>query len=449
MEAIKENINKVSKPGYKYTKLGWIPDDWKILPLGSIGEFSKGKGISKSEIKPEGLPCLTYGEIYTKHHDYIRSFNSFIDEESSRLSKAIFGGEVLFAGSGETLDEIGKCVAYLNKEKAYVGGDIIIFKPSRLDSLFLSYLLNSNFILRYRRKLGQGHSVVHIYSNGLKSLEIPIPPFSEQQKIAQILSTWDKAIEKMEQLIRAKIQLKKGLMQQLLTGKKRFKEFVISHDYVITRVGLIPKDWIVIPFSEVADKKVKWSLTGGPFGSNLKAEDFTEEGVRIVQLQNIGDGEFYNDYKIFTSEEKADELLSCNIFPGDIILSKMGDPVARACFIPKTRERFLMASDGIRLVPDKQLFDNLFVKEYINYKAFRRAAIRASTGSTRQRIGLTDLKELPFIKLKLKEQQKISSMLSVANEEINLLKSQLKKLISQKRGLMQKLLTGEIRVKTK
>lgn len=444
MENIKDNINRVSKPGYKYTKLGWIPDDWEIVSIDDLCNkiVNGGTPTTKNDNYWKGsIPWISGADIVNQKINTVRRFITSEAVKNSSTNIVLTGNLLVVTRTG-----VGKLA--IAPFDIAISQDLTGLYP-KCEKIHIKYLFyHLYYSIPKLAMLNQGTSINGITRETLIKHNIKLPPLIEQQKIAQILSTWDKAIEKTEQLIRAKTQLKKGLMQQLLTGKKRFKEFVISHDYVITRVGLIPKDWIVIPFSEVADKKVKWSLTGGPFGSNLKAEDFTEEGVRIVQLQNIGDGEFYNDYKIFTSDEKADELLSCNIFPGDIILSKMGDPVARACFIPKTRERFLMASDGIRLVPDKQLFDDLFVKEYINYKAFRRAAIRASTGSTRQRIGLTDLKELPFIKLKLKEQQKISSMLSVANEEINLLKSQLKKLISQKKGLMQKLLTGEVRVKT-
>lgn len=209
----------------------------------------------------------------------------------------------------------------------------------------------------------------------------------------------------------------------------------------------IPAHWEIIPFGEVADKKVKWSFTGGPFGSNLKASDYTEQGIRIIQLQNIGDGEFLNDYKIYTSINKADELLSCNIYPGEIIISKMGDPVARACIIPNFEKRFLMASDGIRVHPDKTRFDTYFVYSFINHPIFRHAALKASTGSTRARIGLDDLRNLDFINPPLEEQQAISSLLQGAEKEMDLLRLKIEKLSVRKIGLMQQLLTGKIRIK--
>lgn len=225
-------------------------------------------------------------------------------------------------------------------------------------------------------------------------------------------------------------------MEAILQNKTGYKE---------TKLGLIPKDWEVCSFADIADKKVKWSITGGPFGSDLKSEHYTDEGVRIIQLQNIGDGKFLNKYKIFTSEEKANQLLGCNIFPGDLILSKMGDPVTRTCVIPDYHERYVMGSDGIRLVPDKERFDKIFVLLYLNYSIFRKIAIANSTGSTRQRIGLVDLKKLPFIQPPFAEQQKIAKILTAWDKAIRKLEQLIKLKEARKKGLMQQLLTGKKR----
>lgn len=203
--------------------------------------------------------------------------------------------------------------------------------------------------------------------------------------------------------------------------------------YKMTDLGLIPETWELCPLSEVADKSVRWSITGGPFGSNLKATDYTDDGIQIIQLQNIGDGIFYDDYIIYTSIEKADELISCNIYPGEIILSKMGDPVARACFIPAKAHRFLMASDGIRLVVNEREFSKRFVHDYINSIYFRRRAFEVSNGSTRLRIGLPQLKKLQVIKPSKAEQTAIATAL---NDMDNLIAG-LEKLIAKKKAIKQ------------
>lgn len=211
--------------------------------------------------------------------------------------------------------------------------------------------------------------------------------------------------------------------------------------YKQTELGLIPEDWDIDLFENIADKANKWSITGGPFGSNLKVSDYTYNGVQIIQLQNIGDGQFIDKYQVFTSEEKANELQSCNIYPNEIILAKMGDPVARACFIPSKASRYLMASDGIRLVVNEKEFSKKFVHDYINSIYFRIRAFEISTGSTRLRIGLPNLKRLLVIKPPLSEQTAIATALSDADVLI----SSLEKLIAKKRlikqGAMQELLS--------
>ena len=173
--------NQTERPSNKKPKLGRLPEGWSIKTLGAIGTFSKGKGINKSAIKKVGLPCIRYAEIYTKYDSYTETFTSFIDESQAANSKSIRTGDLLFAGSGETLEDIGKCIAYLGKTSAFAGGDIIILRPKSEYSQFLGFLLNHDTTNRQTHKLGQGHSVVHIYSSGLKNLKVLLPPLPEQQ----------------------------------------------------------------------------------------------------------------------------------------------------------------------------------------------------------------------------------------------------------------------------
>ncbi|WML42008.1 restriction endonuclease subunit S [Neobacillus sp. OS1-2] len=216
-----------------------------------------------------------------------------------------------------------------------------------------------------------------------------------------------------------------------LVPKLRFKEYESA------------KPWKVISLIDTVDKNVKWSFTGGPFGSNLKSSDYKNEGIRVIQLQNIGDGEFVNDYKIFTSKEKADELIGCNIYPYEIIMSKMGDPVGRACIIPNFHSRYLMCSDGIRLVIDERCYSKYFIYSLINSKFFRKKIESHSTGSTRKRIGLEVLKNLQIAVPEKGEQQKIADCLSSLDDLIDAEDKKLEALKAHKKGLMQKLFSAE------
>ena len=206
---------------YRQTSIGLIPKDWKVKQLGEIGTFRKGKNIPKSLLTSQGVPCVLYGEIYTKYHFKAKKLESFIPPSASQQSIEIKKGDILFAGSGETLEEIGKCFTYLGDEKSYAGGDLIILTPNKDDSTFLGYLLNSSQIRRQKFGLGQGSSIVHIYSSGLKSIMIPLPPLPEQRRIAAVLQACDEEIDLLAQKMAALQRQKKALMQQLLTGKVR------------------------------------------------------------------------------------------------------------------------------------------------------------------------------------------------------------------------------------
>ncbi|HEX9743822.1 MAG TPA: restriction endonuclease subunit S, partial [bacterium] len=156
-----------------------IPDGWKSMPLGTIGKFTKGAGISKAEVLDSGYSAVRYGELYTSHHVVVKEIKSFISEDSKKKSRRIKYGDILFAGSGETAEEIGKSAVYLGTDEAYAGGDIIVFTPNESDPMFLAYLLNSQEIRKHLWSRGQGQSVVHIYATELSKLPLDIPPLPE------------------------------------------------------------------------------------------------------------------------------------------------------------------------------------------------------------------------------------------------------------------------------
>ena len=203
---IRDRIEKIEKDivpeGYKKTPIGIIPQDWQVKKLGEMGEFKLGKGISKNKLQEDGISCIIYGEIYTIYNYYIDKLNSKVSIEVAKNSTDISCGDILFASSGETAEDIGKAVMYVGNDKAVAGGDIIIFSPKKeIKTIFYSFLLNFNYINKEKYEKAQGHSVVHLYSSHLKEISIPILPLEEQKKIADILTLWDEYIENMDNLI--------------------------------------------------------------------------------------------------------------------------------------------------------------------------------------------------------------------------------------------------------
>ncbi len=192
----------------------------KNLGLGLLkdfGTFLKGKGIPKDDVIESGIPCIRYGEIYTSHHIVIRKFRSFISEEVASTSFQLNKGDIVFAGSGETITEIGKSVCFVNDFEAYAGGDTIIFRPdsNKINSVYLSYLLNSLISRLQLNKMGTGATVAHIYPEDLKKIKIPLLDISIQNEIAAEMETIFKSIDKLKSKLQSSKALQKALINQV------------------------------------------------------------------------------------------------------------------------------------------------------------------------------------------------------------------------------------------
>ncbi len=194
---------------------------WTATRLGSLGVFSKGSGVRKDESLSGNLPCVRYGEIYTRHTDIIKVFYSWISPDVAATARRLKTGDLLFAGSGETKEEIGKCVAFVDDIEAYAGGDVVILRPENADSIFLGYYLNTPTVNRQKASKGQGDAVVHISSAALADIELMLPPLAEQIAIAAVLSDMDGEIAALEEKLVKARQVKEGMMQELLTGRIR------------------------------------------------------------------------------------------------------------------------------------------------------------------------------------------------------------------------------------
>ena len=124
------------------TRLPGFGDPWKTQLLGQLGPFIKGRGIKREDVSESGLPCIRYGELYTRYKDTILNPVSRIPADVAEGAVAIDSNVLLFAASGESAEDIGRCSAYIGQECAYVGGDIIVLNPVGQDSRYLGYLMN-------------------------------------------------------------------------------------------------------------------------------------------------------------------------------------------------------------------------------------------------------------------------------------------------------------------
>jgi type I restriction enzyme, S subunit len=420
--------------------------EWEGKTVGQVYDFKITNSFPREYLNYENgyVKNIHYGDIHTKFNtlfdiqkEKVPYLNEGIAINKIKEDSYCIEGDIIFADASEDLNDVGKSIEIvnLNNEKLVSGLHTLLARQreSKLIIGFGGYLFKSNSVRKRIQSEAQGAKVLGISATRISSIKISYPKNpEEQQKIASCLSSLDEVITAYSQKLDLLKDHKKGLMQNLFpqegekVPKYRFPEFMKDGE------------WVKKTLIDTVDKKVRWSFTGGPFGSNLKASNYTTKGIRIIQLQNIGEGEFNDDYKIYTSEEKADELLSCNIYSGEIILSKMGDPVGRACIIPDYLERCLMASDGIRLVVDEKKNSKYFIYSLINSKRIREAIEKKATGSTRKRIGLDELKLIELTMPKtFAEQQKVAECILGLDNLITEHSKKVEELKLHKKGLMQ------------
>lgn len=213
-----EQINRGEVPdGYRKTGVGIFPTDWVESTLKKEGTFLKGCGIPGDKMTSAGIPCVGYGDLYMKYDVKFEKSLSFTDRYTALQSKKVDKGALLFTATGETAEEIGKCVCYWGDEPIYVGGDIFIFNSKDVEPLFVSYQQNVWSFIKQKARLGQGHSIVHIREGALAQLSTIYPKEkTKQQRISEILMKWDDAVELQEKLVNRLLGQSKAIVQRIM-----------------------------------------------------------------------------------------------------------------------------------------------------------------------------------------------------------------------------------------
>ncbi|WP_422135347.1 restriction endonuclease subunit S [Endozoicomonas sp. ALD040] len=318
---------------------------------------------------------------------------------------------------------------------AYVEEDYLdLFLPDKLWQIepeqnvcmkWLSYILasdHSRYVLS-NLATGTSGSMKNITKGEFLGLKIAIPPLAEQRKIAKILGTWDKAIATTEKLIEVSKQQKKALMQQLLTGKKRFSGF--------------EEEWEIEALSSLLERIIDYRGQSVP-----KAN----KGIPLITAKNVRMG-----YLDFASQEYIDE----NSFDswmkrgtpqaGDILFTTEA-PLGMACRYPETGV-YGVGQRTVTLRVNQKINSDFLLYFLLSEKGQRLIDLRSS-GSTAKGIKSSELKKVKiFFPSDLNEQKKIATVLSSADSELEHLQTKLANLKQEKKSLMQQLLTGKRRVK--
>jgi len=240
-------------PAYKDSGIEWlgeVPSHWAVLRLGQIGRLSKGNGGTKQDETDAGVPCVRYGDLYTTHRYFIRGSRSCISPERAPDYTSIQCGDVLFAASGETIEEIGKSAVNLLESEAVCGGDVIVLRPTAtVEPLFLGFALDSPEANAQKAGMGRGFTVVHIYADQLRTLGIAFPSLSEQSAIGAFLDRETAKIDALVAEYRTLIELLKEKRQAVISHAvtEGLDPTVPMKDSGVEWLGEVPGHWRVVP----------------------------------------------------------------------------------------------------------------------------------------------------------------------------------------------------------
>ena len=393
---------------FQETEIGKIPKEWKVTKLGNIITIKNGK---RPLLSKDGLiPVYGANGImgYTKEFLVDNDYTIVIGRVGASGEVHLAQGKIWISDNAlysEKVDKTKLCLPFL----------YYLLKTKKLDSLASKTT----------------HPI--ITQTILSKLTIQLPPLAEQQKIAEILSTADRAIEDVDKTINRLERLKKALMGELLAGRIRVKEvdgkltFYRETEFQETEIGKIPRDWKTAKLGEIAKIIM---------GQSPPSETYNKDGVGMPFLQGKMEfGRIYPSPSMYTTKpikiaEPNDILISVRAPVGDVNITPY-----RLCI-----GRGLAA---IRLNP--ALAFNLFYFYYLQWSKNRLENL--GKGSTFRAITLEDLKEFKVTCPPYNEQQKLAEILSTVDKTIELYQYERSKLEKVKNGLMSVLLTGKVRAR--
>ena len=308
--------------------LGEVPVHWEARQLGQFGMLLKGSGGTKEDEVPAGIPCVRYGDLYTSHEYFILKARSFVSSAKAKEYTPIKFGDVLFAASGETIEEIGKSAVNLIPSQACCGGDVILFRPNReVDARYLGYGTDCTPSALQKATMGRGITVMHIYGDQLKRLSMALPPLLEQAAIVRYL---DHADRRIQRYIRAKQKLvtlleeqKQALIHQAVTGQidvRTGQPYPAYKPSGVEWLGEVPEHWEVVPL-----KRIAWFKSGAGFPVAEQGRQDSEIPFLKVSDMTRPGNEVWIEMTGSSVSSATATRLGAFVFPaGSIIFPKVG-----------------------------------------------------------------------------------------------------------------------------
>jgi type I restriction enzyme, S subunit len=427
--------------GFTQTDAGVIPDDWHTATLGSLTTLMTNGfvGTVTSHYTTNDTGVL-YIQGYNVEEN---SFNfhgiKYVSEafHKNHMKSCLRGGDLLTIQTGE----IGLTTVV---PESLAGSNCHALIISRLDQKkdsprFISYYLNSDPGRLRLRLIETGTTMKHLNVGDMLHFPVPLPPTkAEQEAIANALSDADGLIKSLEQLLAKKRHVKQGVMQELLTGKKRLPGFGIGHAYKQSEVGIIPQDW---------DVRRLGNLLACPpaYGINAPAVPFDSRHPTYLRITDI------SDYGWFNIESKASvtHALSANylLSEGDLVLARTGASVGKSYLYDRDDGNLVFAGFLIRVRPDPTKLNPAYLNYFTHSSLYWRWIRENSMRSGQPGVNGQEYATLPIpLPPTMGEQRCIATILSDMDAEIAVLGAKLAKARCVKQGMMQELLTGRTRL---
>lgn len=346
------------------------PDGVPIHPLGEVGTFVRGRRFTKEDRVDNGLPSIHYGEIYTHYGVAATSAVSHVRQELKPTLRFAQPGDVIIAAVGETVEDVGKAVAWLGTEPVAVHDDCFIFRSS-LDPRFVVYFMQSAAFNKPKEAYVARAKVKRLSSDGLAKLRIPIPPAEVQQEIVRVLDMFSGPPTELATQLAAELEARR-------------RQYALHREALLT-------------FAE--SDQVRWVALGELAGTGLFNDgDWVESknqdpagGVRLTQLADVGVDVFRDRSDRWMREDQASRLGCTFLKPGDVLIARMPDPLGRACQVPDNIGRAVTVVDVAILRSVRSDVLPRYVMYAINSQMVNREILSFQTGGTRQRISRTNL----------------------------------------------------------
>jgi type I restriction enzyme S subunit len=439
---------------FKETPIGKIPKKWKIINLGSIAKIYAGNTAPQDEkyFKNGKYPFIRVQHLtelqeqkYPVKYDLINEY-AVSDLKLKKFKK----GSIIFPKSGESIRLEKRAIL---KEDSYVVNHLAVVEPfhENIDNLFLFYYLctvkTSNYLLKT--------TMPSLNLSTISNFLVPLPPIKEQQTIADILSTVDKAIQRTDEIIAKTERLKKALMNVLLMGRIRVREengkpvFYRETEFQKTEIGKIPREWKIVYLGELFEFQRGLSYRKNDLSSTRASIRF----VTINDLEKEG-GWKHNGEPVYLSDGFKGKIEKKHVVDaGDLLIaitdmSKgfiIGAPLYINEDLRSQGEILVYSMDLVKLQPKKQV-NALFYYYQLSWSEVRKTMKSLARGTNVLHLDLNSVKRIKLVEPPLDEQQRIAEILSIVDRVIELYREERIRLDRLKRGLMDLLLTGKVRV---